>query len=158
MSAYALAATNDLRPRLDHTALAHKIMKQHSPQTGWQRIEPRPCSVFHTPTLDSDGRLVLWHKKRNCLDNNTFELLDATTEPPLWVAEHVPATLCCTAGFHWINTHPAINRVLPSPWRFSGPPAPGSTLSLRVANGSWLWQVVGDRNDACGGWLARRRN
>jgi hypothetical protein len=130
-------------------------MNQHLPQMGWQRIETRPCSGPHLPPLGSGERLVLWHKKHNCFAGNTFGAFDTSADPPLWVAEHVPATLCCTAGFHWINTHPAINQVLPSPWRFSGPLSPGSTLSLTVANGSWLWQVVGDRNDRCGGWLAK---
>jgi hypothetical protein len=88
------------------------------------------------------------------LVDNKGQALDVSVDPVLWVAEAVPALLCCPGWFYLLNVGP-VGALIGTPWAFSGPPGPGTTMRLAVANGTWLWVLSGDRDGCCGGWLAR---
>jgi hypothetical protein len=102
--------------------------------------------------------MVLWSRRRQYFNKDTFKRLEPKVDPPLWVAEHVPTAMCVTQRWVWcIRTlRQSVAEDLGTPWSISaGEVGPGSTVVLAVTNGRWVWDVVGDPAPGCKGYVAR---
>ena len=142
---------------------AKRIMAEHPSELGWHRVASSSCGGTHAAAdrIPGAGDLVLWRRLPNYYDPNTFRLLDAAEDPPLWVAEQITTALCCGTRFVHIHRElvpasDALRRELGQPWTITpGSPKPGATVTLTAENGRWVWELTGERSPGCGGYLAR---
>lgn len=142
-------------PAVELAASAHRVMAEYPSRSGWRRHEARPCGGEHRSASGLGGGLVYWRRPRELFDE-AFGLLDPDVDPVLWVAEQVPPTLCCNDFFFWANSLTAVQELQVSPWSVStSSPKAGATVRLDTANGSWIWQLIGQPDCRCGGWIAR---
>jgi hypothetical protein len=141
-------------------AAAPLIMAENPSEMGWQRLSTRGCGGRHDkPPLPGEQSTILWRRRRNYFDPD-FRRTDPSTDAPLWVAEQVGTTLCVTDRWalmqRVIATSPTILRDIGQPWTISpGDIQQGSTVTLTVENGRWVWELTGDPAPCCGGYLAR---
>jgi hypothetical protein len=101
--------------------------------------------------------MVLWQRRREYFDPETFALYDVAEDPPLWVAEQVSTSICVKPSWVWrIRTlGPLVANDIGLPWRIAdGELRPGLPVRLETANGQWLWQLTGQPAPCCGGHLA----
>lgn len=137
-------------------ASAQRFMAENPSSLGWKRHQGGSCGGGHRSGLWVGDGLIYWRRPRDMFDDTTYRMLDPADDPVLWVAESVPPALCCSDFFFWANTLPAIRALDVTPWSVSTPaPKAGATVRLDTANGSWVWQIVGERDCVCGGWMAR---
>lgn len=137
--------------------MAREVMAAHPCESGWQRVESKPCRGTHPkPPVASPGT-VLWRRRPDIFEPKTYRLLDASEDPQLVVAESVSHSLCVTDLFVYMNRVVLQDLAhVHSPWSFSdGDLGPGMTLRLTTANGEWVWVVVGEPSPCCGGYTAR---
>ena len=142
----------------DGIASARQFMADHPSSEGWHKVESRGCGGGHRCTIPGSGRMVLWRRSREYIDLSTGEILDVAADPPLWVAEQVSTALCVTERWVWRIRHamPIVVDHIGTPWSVVGDDLRlGAVVVLTVANGRWVWELTGDRDRCCGGYVAR---
>lgn len=138
---------------------AHEIMAANPSRTGWLRHESRACRGRHTPYSGQRSGLIYWRRRRDLFDDE-FRLLTVQDDPPMYIVEMVGTGLCVTD--YWVRmqrmilSYEVIRRDIGQLFTISpGPVAPGMTITLTAANGSWIWIVTEDKSPCCGGYTAR---
>lgn len=148
MTAESVAAPPGCARPLEESA--RDIMARNPSPYGWVRVEAQRCgSHVASPT---DRSVVLWRRRVDMLD--AYAVLD----PPIWVAERVSPVICIGDSWAYMQNDTAPLTRMSCPWRFSAwrnnRLIIGSTVTLKVANGSWIWQITGNHTPNCRGYLA----
>ena len=74
------------------------------------------------------------------------------------MAEQVSTALCVTERWVWRIRHamPIVVDHIGTPWSVVGDDLRlGAVVVLTVADGRWVWELTGDRDRCCGGYVAR---